>query len=128
MPCNYRNSKRLKTFKMEVLQKKKLINVPYFNAQNPNPMSIFVGRDRKISIILKNIFFRIVENITSGGRVPLRQAAFGVSLSTFGASLRPTLLAIGSIAPPKASLRSGKIYQLHIFCAEGNNTLELISY
>ena len=47
------------------------------------------------------------------------------SLSAFGASLRPTLLAIGAIAPPKASLWSGKINQLHPFTAGGNNTQSL---
>ena len=47
------------------------------------------------------------------------------SLSAFGASLRPTLLAIGAIAPPKASLWSR--INTTLFTAGGNNTQELIS-
>ena len=56
------------------------IYVMHFDLQNSYPMSIFVGIDRKNSIIRKkNIFFRISENIRYGGRVSLRQAAKGLA-------------------------------------------------
>ena len=82
--------------------------VVYFDMQNSNPMSIFIGHDRKTSIIQKTVFIRIIENIRYGGMVSLRQAAMGRSEA-------PKLLAIGAIAPPKTSLWSGKNYQLHLF-------------
>ena len=54
--------KGLKTSKMEVLQKINYINVVYFDVQNLNPMSIFVGRDRKTSLIRKKkLFFKDYE-------------------------------------------------------------------
>ena len=45
-------SKWWKTFNMEFF----LLKLVYFDMQNSNPMSIFVGRDRKTSIIRMNIF------------------------------------------------------------------------
>ena len=47
--------KKLKTSKIKVLQNN-LINVVYFDVQISNPMSIYVGRDRKPLIIRKNNF------------------------------------------------------------------------
>ena len=40
----------------------------YFDLQNSNPMSIYVGRDQKTTAIRKKRIFRIVENIRYGGR------------------------------------------------------------
>ena len=56
-----------------------------------------------------------------GGRVSLRQTAMGL------ARLRPTLLAIGAIAPPIDGFGPEKLINSAIFAAGGNNTLELIS-
>ena len=103
--------------------------VVYLYLTNSNPMSIFIGCGRKTSIIRKNWFWRIIENIRHGSRVSPRQAAIGLAqrLQHF-TSLRPTLPAFRRIAPTKASLWSGKINQLHLFLRQEviNYTLDLI--
>ena len=71
----------------------------------------------------KSCFLRI--DIRYCGRVLLWHAPMGFTQrSAFGASLRPTLLAIG-IVPPKASHWFGKIHQLYLFCGRKWQTLEL---
>ena len=67
----------------------------FFDLQNSDLMPIFVGRVLKTSIIRKKTFFLIIENISYGCRVSLRQAAMRF------AWIRPTLLAFGAIAHPK---------------------------
>ena len=88
-------------------------------------MSIF-GR-----LISEIIIFLCIINLSNTRKSPLNPlTAAGLycgrlrwdSLSAFGASLRPTLLAIGAIAPLKASLWSGKNNQYHPFSAGDNNT------
>ena len=101
--------KRLKMSKMKGLLFYIIFKAVYFGMQNFNQMSIFFVRNQKTSIIRKNAFFQIIDSIRYGSRV-------SYSLSEFGPSLRPTLLAIGAVARPKASLWSGKIKQLHPFC------------
>ena len=91
-------------------------------------MSIF-GR-----LISEIIIFLCIINLSNTRKSPLNTlTAAGLScgrlrwdsLSAFGASLRPTLLAIGAIAPPKASLWSGKNNQYYPFSAGDNNTLKI---
>ena len=65
--CNYRNKEKVKeiwnkVFFLFFIQGRLL----YWNLQNPNLMSFFVGRDWKTSIIRKN---RIIEIIRYCGRV-----------------------------------------------------------
>ena len=51
------NSKKVKNVQNEGL--KKYINVMSFDVRNPNPMFIFIGRNRKTSKIRKNSFPRL---------------------------------------------------------------------
>ena len=53
--------------------------VVYHDLPNSNPMSIFIYLNRETSIIRKNLFFRIIENIRCAGRVSLKHAAMGLS-------------------------------------------------
>ena len=74
----------------------------YFDLQNSNLMSIFVGRDRKTSIIRKMRIFQ---------------------LCAFGDSLCPTLLAMGAIAQPKLRMGPDNSTLVAVHC---NKPLELI--
>ena len=92
----------------------------YFDMQNSNPMSIFVGRDRKTSIIRMNIFpdweyDTAVEFLCDRLRWD--------SLRIFVASLRPTVLAIGAVALPNFRFGPEKLLNSTLFAVERNNTL-----
>ena len=93
-------------FKIEVFTAKLL----YFDLKNPNPMSIFVGPEWK-NCIIRNYFSGLSTISDTAAEFPCGSLQWD-SLSAFGASLRPTLLAIEAIAPSKTLLRSGKNDQL----------------
>ena len=90
-------------------------------------MSFLVGRDRKTPIIQKNGLSKLSDTAV---RFPYCGRLRWDSLSAFGTSLRPTLLAIGTLVPTKGlRLWSGKINISILFAAEvnTNNTILLIS-
>ena len=91
----------------------------YFDLQYLNTKFIFVGRQRKTSI--RKIFSRIIENQIRQQGFPRSRLRFD-SLSAFGASLHPTLLAINAT---QSFALPGKINELHPICVD--YTLELIS-
>ena len=98
-----------------------LFKVVYFDLQYLNTKSIFVGRQRKTSI-RKNIFPDYREYQIRQQGFPRGRLRWD-SLSAFGASLHPTLLAISA---KQSFALPGKINQLHPICV-GDYTLELIS-
>ena len=59
-------------------------------------------------------FFSVLWLLDSAAGFPCGRLRWD-SFSAFGASLRPSLFAIGATAPPKASLWSGENNQLHSF-------------
>ena len=121
MSCNYNNREKVKNVQNEGLFPF-LFKVEYFDVQNSNPISIFVDRDRKTLIILKNLFFRIIENIRCGVKVSLIEAGCDAT------RLAPLALHFVLFARrPKHHFDPEKLINSTLFAARDNNTLELIS-
>ena len=94
-------NERLKTSKMKFFLF--LFKVVSFDVHNSNPMRIRIGRDRKTSIIRENRFSALLRISYTTAGLPSGRLRWD-SLSGFGASLRPTLLALGAVEPfPKKS-------------------------
>ena len=99
-----------------------LFKVEYFDVQNSNPISIFVDCDRKTLIILKNLFFPIIENIRCVVKVSLIEAGCD---ATRLASL--ALHFVHLARRPELHFDPEKLINSTLFAARDNNTLELIS-
>ena len=98
----------------------------YFDLPYSNSMSIFIGCDRKTSII-QNLFFQIIENIRYGGRVSPEAICDGTCSAHSVLHFVPRCLQSALSRRQKLRFGPEKNINSTLLVTGGNNTLELIS-